>query len=114
MLTVILVVVIVATKLTVELRKNTLRILDLLGATRWKVNMPFVLEGVFAGLFGGCIAIGVLTTLDRLAIGALIPDVSIGLPMQSGLILAACILGVSILLGWLGSLVSLAIGRKRV
>lgn len=114
MFTVILVVVVVSTKLTIELRKSTLRIMSLLGATRWKVNVPFVLEGVFAGLLGGFIAIGVLIALDRLAIGALIPDVSIGLPVQSGLILLACVLAVSTVLGGLGSLFSLTFSRTRV
>lgn len=111
---VILIVVAVATRLTVEIRKQTLTIMQLLGATRWKLNGPFILEGLFAGLIGGMIASLVLLALDELALKTLMPSAMSDLPRDADLLATIVLLMISALLGVLGSALSLAFGNKRV
>jgi cell division transport system permease protein len=114
MVLVILIVVAVATRLTVEIRKQTLTIMQLLGATRWKVNGPFILEGLFAGIVGGMIASLVLLALDELALSTLLPSAVNKLPNDADLLATLALLAIGATLGMLGSALSLAFGYKRV
>lgn len=43
-------------RLTIYARRHEIRIMQLVGATRWFIRLPFVLEGVFYGVAGGVIA----------------------------------------------------------
>jgi cell division transport system permease protein len=111
---VILVVVAVATRLTVEIRKQTLRIMRLLGASSWKVNAPFVLEGSLAGLCGGVVATLVLLGLDNLAFQTILPNLSLDLSSKVGMLWIAALLGMGTLLGFLGSLLSVTLRTKKI
>ncbi|HHY91339.1 MAG TPA: ABC transporter permease [Clostridiales bacterium] len=55
-----MVVVINTIKLTVIARRKEINIMKYVGATNWFIRWPFVVEGVFLGLFGAAIALGVL------------------------------------------------------
>ena len=55
-----MVVVINTIKLTVIARRREINIMKYVGATNWFIRWPFVVEGVFLGLFGAAIALGVL------------------------------------------------------
>jgi cell division transport system permease protein len=111
---VILIVVSVATSLTVEIRKQTLRIMRLLGASPWKVNAPFVLEGSVAGLCGGVVATVVLLGLDNLAFQTILPNLSIDLSSDVGMLWIAAILGLGVVLGFVGSLLSVTLRTKKI
>ncbi len=47
-------------RLTIVARKNAIQVMKLVGATRWFIRAPFLLEGVLLGLFGGFFASGLL------------------------------------------------------
>lgn len=109
----ILIVVAVSTRLTVEIRKQTLSVMRLLGASGWKVNAPFILEGAIAGAIGGLIAFGVLVALDELALRTLMPDLLGGLASDRMLAIGGIILVTSAVLGTLGSAVSVFVGGRK-
>ncbi|NSW55969.1 MAG: ABC transporter permease [Armatimonadetes bacterium] len=49
-------------RLTIYARRREIRIMQLVGATRWFIRLPFLLEGLFQGVMGGLVAaIGVMT-----------------------------------------------------
>jgi cell division transport system permease protein len=111
---VILVVVAVATRLTVEIRKQALTVMRLLGASRWKVNGPFIMEGLLAGVIGGMIASLVLLSLDDLALRTLLPTAVADLPRDANALATLTLIVISAFLGMLGSALSLALGSRRV
>jgi len=47
-------------RLTVHSRREEITIMRLVGATNWYIRWPFLIEGVFIGLFGALMACGVL------------------------------------------------------
>ena len=47
-------------RLTIYARRREIRIMQLVGATRWFIRLPFLLEGVFHGITGGVMAAAVL------------------------------------------------------
>jgi len=47
-------------RLTVYSRREEINIMRLVGATNWYIRWPFLIEGVFIGLFGSLLACGVL------------------------------------------------------
>lgn len=110
--TVILIVVAVATRLTVEIRRQTLRIMRLLGASSWKLHAPFVLEGSIAGALGGVIATAVLVGLDGLAFRTIMPGAALDLSSQVGMVWVLSLLGLGLLLGFVGSLLSVTLRTK--
>jgi cell division transport system permease protein len=114
MVLVMLIVVAVAIRLTVEIRRQTLMVMRLLGASRWKVSGPFMLEGMLAGLVGGMIASILLLALDELALRTLLPATVTDLPPDANVFATFVIVGVSATLGAVGSGLSLALGDKRI
>lgn len=47
-------------RLTVYARRQEIRIMQLVGATKWFIRVPFVIEGILDGLAGGAVAAAVL------------------------------------------------------
>lgn len=47
-------------RLTVYSRREEINIMRLVGATNWYIRWPFLIEGVFIGLFGSMLACGIL------------------------------------------------------
>jgi cell division transport system permease protein len=47
-------------RLTVYSRREEITIMRLVGATNWYIRWPFLVEGVFIGLFGSALACGIL------------------------------------------------------
>jgi cell division transport system permease protein len=43
-------------RLTIYARRREIRIMQLVGATKWFIRLPFLLEGLFQGLIGGILA----------------------------------------------------------
>ena len=97
-------------RMSVYARRKEIGIMKTLGATDWFIRMPFVLEGMFLGAAGGLLAllfiyIGYFSLAGRvnsyLPFIQLITDRAELMPVFGG------ILGVSIVIGALGSSVSL-------
>jgi cell division transport system permease protein len=83
-------------KLTIYARKELVRNMHLVGATRFFISMPFIIEGMLQGFIGGAIAIAAVfilkTSLYRL-------------PLVWGpLALPALFLLLGVFFGWIGSI----------
>jgi cell division transport system permease protein len=52
-------------RLTVFARRREIAIMQLVGATNMYIRMPFIAEGMLAGLLGAAVAIGVLALAER-------------------------------------------------
>ena len=63
-------------RLTVFARSREIRIMQLVGATRWTVRWPFVFEGILTGFTGALVGIGLLEAAYR----AFAPKIAIDLP----------------------------------
>ncbi len=57
----------------ISLRKDEIEIERLVGASKWYIRMPFLLEGIFYGFFGGLISWGVIYVLLTLATPQITP-----------------------------------------
>lgn len=97
-------------RLSVFARRREISIMKLVGATDWYIRRPFMLEGVFLGVFGATVA-GLVTTWGY---GRVVPQLQLSIPflpvvqpqaIMTNLSLALLLLGA--LLGAIGSLVSL-------
>ncbi|HXM19276.1 MAG TPA: permease-like cell division protein FtsX [Candidatus Tumulicola sp.] len=63
-------------RLTVFARQREINIMHLVGATRWTIRWPFVLEGVLSGLIGAAVGLAVLWPTYH----ALVPKLALNLP----------------------------------
>lgn len=93
-------------RIAVYSRKQEISVMLLVGATRLYVAMPFVLQGVFLGLGGSFVAIGII----HLFYGDIIASVSSALPLLQFVTdwdvlyrLYGILLGTGVVVGWLCS-----------
>jgi cell division transport system permease protein len=100
---VILIGIIVSTRLTAEIRRQSITIMRLLGASGWKVAAPFIIEGAVAGLIGGAIAIAISLSMTQLVFETLVPGTFQSLTPQEAWMVFALTLGGAVLFGILGS-----------
>ncbi|MHB9024178.1 MAG: cell division protein FtsX [Armatimonadota bacterium] len=95
-------------ELTLFARRKEIHIMSLVGATPSTVALPFLLEGIIYGLFGGAVALGFLTLLYNFAVSAVLKEYSAHLQPVAELlpngILAILVAGVG--LGLIGSTAS--------
>ena len=56
-------------RLTVYTRRKEINIMKFVGATDWFIRWPFIIEGIFIGLIGSAISIGLVTGGYGLLIG---------------------------------------------
>jgi cell division transport system permease protein len=84
-------------RLSIFARRREIEVMRLVGASKWFIRWPFVIEGMIVGLLGGAAAIGVLYAAkiavvdplsDRLALLAAPETMNFGLLV--GLLIAAC------------------------
>ncbi|NOX38420.1 MAG: ABC transporter permease [Calditrichaeota bacterium] len=87
-------------RLTIHGRRNLIEIMRLVGATNFFVKGPFLVEGMIQGLIGGAIACGLLWLIIDLARIFITDNVLLPAYFYSAL------LGFGILLGFLGSWLS--------
>jgi cell division transport system permease protein len=96
-------------KLTFYSRREELEIMRLVGATDFFIKAPFLIEGLLHGLGGALLAAGGLSLLTLFLFSHL--DLPLRLAMMAGSLptgqLVAGFLGLGLLLGVLGSMVSL-------
>lgn len=88
-------------RLTIYARRLLIRTMKLVGATDAFVRRPFLVEGITQGVVAGVVAGGVVWGLYRAVLGYL-PQLAVG-EAWMGLIIAASLVPLGILLGWLGS-----------
>jgi cell division transport system permease protein len=99
-------------RLTVFARRREISIMQLVGATNLYIRIPFICEGLLAGLIGALLAIGILA----LARATLWPKLTEALPwisLNSGIVDPLVLIGQLLLVGGLvGALASwIAVGR---
>lgn len=106
-------VVLTVIGMKIGVKKKEISIMSLLGATKWYIRSPFVLEGVLYGLFGAFLAwtiILVLYFLVRPSLLAFLTGIPIfPVPFFFWLVFLAGMLLAGIFIGFLGG--ALALGR---
>jgi len=98
-------------RLTVFARRREIAIMQLVGASGTYVRMPFVCEGMIAGILGAAVAIGLLALakLELLPkIGAQLPFVPLHAAPTNDLTLALQLLGVGAVVGFVASWLSVS------
>jgi len=97
-------------RLTVFSRRREIAVMKLVGATDWFIRWPFFLEGMFLGLIGALFAVGLLVG-SYLALIRTVHETVAFLPLQSSprvlMQLTGGILGAGVVIGALGSIISL-------
>jgi cell division transport system permease protein len=94
------------TQLAIYARRREIEIMKLVGATNWFVRLPFMLEGIAAGVAGAGIAlvlVGVIKTLARRVLPPWIPTIALH-GVARGQIIWLLLIG--IIVGALGSAVA--------
>jgi len=91
-------------RLAIYAKRQILRTMELVGATRMFIRTPFLLEGVFQGLLGGIIASGILYALLVYGLGWASAELA-GYLRVEPVFYGAVVLG-GVLLGLIGSLIS--------
>ena len=92
-------------RLTVFARRREINIMKYIGATDWYVRWPFLLEGMFLGLVGSSIAVGILAVAYKYLCRAVqinLPMISL-VPMEEFNIYALGFLLIGMIIGALGS-----------
>jgi cell division transport system permease protein len=83
-------------KLTIYARRELVRNMELVGATRFFINTPFILEGMVQGILGACVS-GISLTLIKVSFSHI--SLSWGPSFLPGLLLLT-----GAFFGWIGSL----------
>jgi len=98
-----------AIRLAIFARRREIRIMQLVGATDWFIRVPFLLEGVVQGLVGALLAAVPLISGYRYLASKLPPIPGLSLIDESRwlLVFALALLGLGMLLGLGGSLLSI-------
>lgn len=92
-------------KLSIYTRRREIEVMRLVGATRWFIRWPFMIEGVVVGMLGGAIAIlvlwiGKVTILDPLSDSFALMQAQ---DSMSFAVLVACLFGAAVLVSAIGS-----------
>ncbi len=93
-------------RLAIYAKRNTIRTMQLVGATRGFIRVPFLLEGILQGVLGGMVASVVLYSLLEYAMKLVSVDFSDAIHRDPYFYLA--ILGAGGLLGLIGGTISVA------
>lgn len=91
-------------RLAIYAKRNLIRTMELVGATRMFIRLPFLLEGIWQGLLGGVAAAGILYVIIAHGLKFLSPELAEYVRMEPvfyGLVIVA-----GGLLGFIGSLIS--------
>lgn len=92
-------------KLSIYTRRREIEVMRLVGATRWFIRWPFMIEGVVVGMLGGAIAIlvlwiGKITILDPLSDSFALMQAQ---DSMSFIVLVACLFGAAVIVSAIGS-----------
>jgi len=99
-------------RVTMYSRRLEISIMKSVGATDWFIRVPFVVEGLFIGLFSGLLTTGFLYFIYNSAIGSIEKTLGLGftaIPYKSMLPeLAAIFVSVGVIFGVLGGIISIS------
>lgn len=105
-------------RLTVLARRREIRIMQLVGATSAFIRMPMVLEGIFYGITGAAVAAGVVIFVAKQLTHYInridSPVVSTLPPPVSPLIVLGLLVILGLIIGWVGSVLSLRRFLRRI
>jgi cell division transport system permease protein len=92
-------------RLSIYTRRREIEVMRLVGATRWFIRWPFMIEGVMVGMLGGAVAIiilwaGKITIVDPLSESFALVQAQ---ESVSFLVLVACLFGAAVLVSAVGS-----------
>jgi cell division transport system permease protein len=91
-------------RMAISAKRQIIRTMELVGATRTFIRMPFLLEGIMQGLLGGVMAAGILYVLLAYAVRVISPDLPGLLRIEPVYYVSVVIAGG--VLGWIGSSIS--------
>jgi len=96
-------------RLSIYTRRREIEVMRLVGATRWFIRWPFMIEGVIVGMLGGAIAIlvlwiGKVTILDPLSDTFSLMQAQ---DSMSFIVLVACLFSAAVIVSAIGSGVTL-------
>lgn len=96
-------------RLSIYTRRREIEVMRLVGATRWFIRWPFLIEGVVVGMLGGAIAIlvlwiGKVTVVDPLSESFALMQAQ---DSMSFIVLVACLFGAAVAVSALGSGITL-------
>jgi cell division transport system permease protein len=96
-------------RLSIYTRRREIEVMRLVGATRWFIRWPFMIEGVVVGVLGGAIAIivlwiGKVTVVDPLSDSFALMQAQ---DSMSFAVLGACLFAAAVLVSAIGSGVTL-------
>ena len=91
-------------RLTIYAKRKSIQTMKLIGASRWFVRAPFLIEGVLQGVTGGCIAAGIIYYLLTFAAGLISSEIAQFVQVDKLFYLYVIISGIA--LGFFGSAVS--------
>ena len=92
-------------RLAIEARHDTIHAMQLLGAGRTTIILPYILEGGFAGLIGGLLASGLILLFHFFVIPAIAPELTTNISeARDYLLLFGSGAAFGITIGMLGSL----------
>jgi cell division transport system permease protein len=92
-------------RLSIYTRRREIEVMRLVGATRWFIRWPFMIEGVMVGMLGGAVAIiilwaGKITIVDPLSESFALVQAQ---ESMSFITLVACLFGAAVLVSAIGS-----------
>lgn len=105
-----LIVVVNTLRLTVIARRQEIEIMALVGATRWFIRWPFVLEGLFEGIAAGALAVlvlGAVYAAGMLRLQATMPFLPLVPPAEAVLPLLGWVLAAGLGVGAAGSMIAI-------
>ncbi|HLR76094.1 MAG TPA: permease-like cell division protein FtsX [Balneolaceae bacterium] len=91
-------------RLTIYAKRKLIKAMKLVGATNAFIRRPFVVEGVFQGLIAGVLAVIVMILSFQFLLTNFIPAIGIlDWPYEKWYYLSGAMLGLAVLMGFLGS-----------
>lgn len=91
-------------RLAISAKRQIIRTMELVGATRWFIRQPFLLEGLMQGVLGGILAAGVLYAIVMYALPTISPELREMVHVEP--MFYAGVIGLGGLLGLIGSSIS--------
>ena len=91
-------------RLTIYAKRELIRAMKLVGATNGFIRSPFIVEGILQGTIAGSISVFFMYAIFEYILPLYLPEMGIiSWPFGRWYFLVATMLGLSILMGWLGS-----------
>lgn len=88
-------------RLAISAKRQIIRTMELVGATRWFIRQPFLLEGLLQGVLGGILAAVVLYAILKYALPVVSAELQAMVHVDPGFY--AAVIGMGALLGLIGS-----------